>query len=398
MSGQQGDMIAERFSVVRKLGSGGMSTVMLANDTMLSRPVAVKLLAEHLASDKDFVTRFRNEALAVARLQHPNIVQIFDSGLDAASGRHYIVMEYVDGTPLSELVSAGQKLNPDQAVAIATDACAALECAHAAQIVHRDVKPANLLIARDGVAKLTDFGIAKASEHTRVTQVGSVLGTVAYLSPEQATGGETGPRSDIYSLAVCVFQMLAGRLPFEYKSVTELALKQRDSRPPAITAFNPLVPRELDRAVRVALSHEPADRYASAAEFGQALRDGLERREGQFVTAAMAHPTAMTNVMKPAKAPRPPKAPQQRKATPPRTPLPPRDLEPTPQPAHEPAPSSGGGKNGKRFAVVALVIAAIAAAGIGGFALGTSPAKPVVEDTVQQQIDGLRGFIQDHSQ
>ncbi len=281
-------MVAGRFRVERQLGTGGMSTVVLAHDTVLARPVAVKMLAEHLASDKDFVTRFRHEALAVARLQHPNIVQVFDSGLDPASNRQYIVMEYVDGTPLSEMIGGDQRFDPDRAVAIGCDACAALQCAHDAGIIHRDVKPANLIITRDGSAKLADFGIAKATEHTGVTKIGSVIGTVAYLSPEQATGGDTTARSDVYSLAVCLFQMLSGRLPYEYKSITELAIKQRESRPPALTAFNPLVPRELDRAIRVALSHDPERRYASATEFARTLRDGLARRESDFVTTVMA--------------------------------------------------------------------------------------------------------------
>lgn len=382
-------IIAGRFRVLGRLGTGGMSTVVLAEDTVLSRRVALKMLAEHLAGDEDFVTRFRHEALAVARLQHPKIVQVFDSGFDSQSRRHFIVMEYVDGTPLSQMIENGQKIDPQQAVSIAADACDALECAHRAGIVHRDVKPANLIIARDGVAKLTDFGIAKAAEHTRVTQVGSVLGTVAYLSPEQATGGDTGPRSDIYSLAVCVFQMLAGRLPYEYKSITELAIKQRESRAPALTAFNPLVPRELDRAIRVALSYEPERRYGDALEFRDAMLAGLERRETDFVTAVMTGGTAATTVMA---APRP--SPQPRSAAPPAPATAPQRPPSTVETARA---HSRSGSGGKRLVAVVLVLLAIAAAAAGGFLIGNSPSGPVVENTVQEQIDGLRGFVQDNS-
>ncbi len=388
MSESQQQMIAGRFRVERQLGTGGMSTVVLAEDTVLSRQVAVKMLAEHLASDKDFVTRFRHEALSVARLQHPNIVQVFDSGLDPGTGRQFIVMEYVDGTPLSEMMEGGRRLDPRTAVAIGCDACEALQCAHEAGIIHRDVKPANLIIARDGTAKLTDFGIAKATEHTGVTKVGSVIGTVAYLSPEQATGGDTGPRSDVYSLAVCMFQLLAGRLPYEYKSITELAIKQRESRPPALTAFNPLVPRELDRAIRVALSYEPEQRYASAAEFRRAMLDGLERHETDFVTTVMAGgvATAATTAMpvqRPARSAR-------------RQPLPPAPADAPTTVAQQPQPQKKRSSKGRRVAVIGVVLLALAGAAVAGFMLGESPTAPVIENTVQQQIEGLRGFVREH--
>ncbi|MFY9488439.1 MAG: serine/threonine-protein kinase, partial [Solirubrobacterales bacterium] len=285
-------LIAGRYRQVSRLGAGGMSVVVKAEDTVLKRTVALKLLAEHLAGDEDFVTRFRHEALSVARLQHPNIVQVFDSGLDQTSHRHFIVMEFVDGTPLSDMLRNGAQLAGEQAVTIASDACEALECAHRAGIIHRDVKPANLIVTDDGSAKLTDFGIAKAAEMTRVTQAGSVLGTVAYLSPEQAIGGDTGPASDIYSLAVVAYEMLAGRPPYNYKSITELAMKQRDETPPPLTAYNQAVPAELDRAIRVGLQHDPQLRFQTAREFAQAMRNGFDRRESDFVTTVLADPQA----------------------------------------------------------------------------------------------------------
>src|SRR5213592_561455 len=223
-----GTEISDRYRLDRRLGSGGMSTVFLGLDSRLERQVAVKLLAEHLAEDEAFVARFRREALAAARLQHPNIVQVFDSGLDPASDRHYIVMEYVEGPSCADLLRDQGTLGVEESVRIVRDACHGLDYAHRAGVVHRDVKPGNLLIASEmGHVKLADFGIAKAAEQTRITQVGSVLGTAAYLSPEQATGAESTPASDIYSLGVCAYQFLSGRLPHEYGSLTELALKQQ---------------------------------------------------------------------------------------------------------------------------------------------------------------------------
>src|SRR4051794_28868740 len=270
-------LVAGRYRIERRLGAGGMSTVFRAQDTVLERPVAVKLLAEHLAQDDAFVARFRREALAAARLQHPNIVQVFDSGEDPESGRHYIVMEYVEGPSCADLLRQHRMFDADDTVRIIRDACHGLDYAHRAGVIHRDVKPGNLLVSNEsGTTKLADFGIAKAAEQTRITQVGAVLGTAAYLSPEQASGEEAGPPSDIYSLGVCTYQFLAGRLPHEYGSLTELALKQQQERVPPITDFRSDVSRELDRAVRVCLEREPNQRYSNALEMAPALEAGLK--------------------------------------------------------------------------------------------------------------------------
>ncbi len=271
--------VAERYRLDERLGAGGMSTVFLALDTVLERPVAVKLLAEHLAEDESFVARFRREALAAARLQHPNVVQVFDSGQDPDSGRHFIVMEFVDGPSCADLIRDHGTLEIEQTTNVLRGACNGLDYAHRQGVVHRDVKPGNLLIASEsGNVKLADFGIAKAAEQTRITQVGSVLGTAAYLSPEQARGEEAGPPSDIYSLGVCAYQFLAGRLPHEYGSLTELALKQQNDRVRPITDFRPEVPPELDRAIRVCLETDPAARYGSALELGRGAGGGAPRR------------------------------------------------------------------------------------------------------------------------
>jgi serine/threonine-protein kinase len=272
--------IGGRYQLERRLGAGGMSTVFLAQDSVLERGVAVKLLAEHLSDDEDFVARFRREALAAARLQHPNIVQVFDSGEDEASGRHYIVMEYVNGPSCADLLRSHRQLGVEQTVEICRGACHGLDYAHRAGVIHRDVKPGNLLVSDEsGIVKLADFGIAKAAEQTRITQVGAVLGTAAYLSPEQATGEEAEAASDIYSLGVCAYQFLTGRLPHEYSSLTELALKQqRDSVVP-ITEYRPDVPPELDHAIRIALERDPSHRYVNALAMAAALDAGARGEE-----------------------------------------------------------------------------------------------------------------------
>jgi serine/threonine protein kinase len=398
-------LIAGRYREIQKIGSGGMSVVLMCEDTVLQRTVALKMLADHLASDQDFVTRFRHEALAVAKLQHPNIVQVFDSGSDTTTNQYFIVMEYVEGQPLSDMLRGGRKLEPARAVAIASDACEALECAHRAGVIHRDVKPANLIVTREGQTKLADFGIAKAAEMTRVTQVGSVLGTVAYLSPEQATGGDTGPASDIYSLAVVTYEMLGGRLPYLYKSITELAMKQRDELPTPLVELNPVVPVELDRTIRVALNYDPKLRFATAREFTQAMRSGLQRRESEFVTKVLSDPAAATRMMAArgresartrvapvpaAGAAAPASAGAETQVT--RVATTPERTTGSRPPARPPASR----KTTRRLTVLVLAIAAVVAAGVIGVMLGDTKPSPVNQDTVQSQVEGLRGFIQDH--
>src|SRR5436309_13071065 len=186
------EMIAERYRLGRRLGMGGMFTVRLVFDANLEREVAVKLLAEHLADDDNFVSCFRREALAAARFVHPNIVQVFDFGLDDPTGQHYIVMEYVEGQSCAEILREHRRLPVDEVLPIISQSCRGLDHAHRNGVVHRDVKPGNLLRAYDGVVKLADLGIAKATEQSSITQVGAVLGTAAYLAPEQARGEEAG--------------------------------------------------------------------------------------------------------------------------------------------------------------------------------------------------------------
>ena len=282
------ELFADRYELGRSLGAGGMSTVRLAFDTRLERYVAVKVLAEHLAHDPGFVTRFRREALAAGRLVHPNVVQVFDFGLDPATGRQYIVMEHVDGQSGAEILRERGALNPAEAIDIVAQACRGLDYAHRNGVIHRDVKPGNLLRNRDGQVKLADFGIAKAAEQSEITKVGSVLGTAAYLSPEQTRGEAAGPASDLYALGVVAFQLLTGRLPFEGSSLTEIARQQESGMLPRPEDLNAEVPPALGAAVLRALAPAPAERYASAANMEQAVRDGLHGRAPAALDATVA--------------------------------------------------------------------------------------------------------------
>jgi eukaryotic-like serine/threonine-protein kinase len=291
--------IAGRYRLERRLGVGGMSTVQLAFDERLQRYVAVKLLAEHLADDESFVSRFKREALAAARLVHPNIVQVFDFGFDEVAHQHFIVMEHVSGQSCAELLRDRGHLDVDQAVSIITQACRGLDYAHRNGVVHRDVKPGNLLVSDTGVVKLADFGIARATDQSSITQVGSVLGTAAYLAPEQARGEEAGPRADIYSLGVVSYQLLSGRLPYEANSLSELALRQQRESPPPLNQLNPAVRPELARVVATALEIDQEARPVDGLALAEAIRAGAQGVDVQPETAATAHlgTAASTRVM-----------------------------------------------------------------------------------------------------
>ncbi len=265
--------IAGRYRLESRLGFGGMSTVHLAFDQRLERRVAVKLLAEHLADDPTFVSRFQREAQAAARLVHPNVVQVFDSGLDERTGQHFIVMEYIEGQSCAEILRDFGWVEVPEAVSIIEQACEGLHYAHRNGVVHRDVKPGNLLRSLDNEVKLADFGIAKATEQSSITQVGSVLGTAAYLAPEQARGEEAGPAADLYALGVVAYQLISGRLPYEAASLTELALKQQREEPPTLDTLVAAVNPELAETVAIALALDPRERYRTAREMGRAFVD-----------------------------------------------------------------------------------------------------------------------------
>jgi eukaryotic-like serine/threonine-protein kinase len=358
--------IAGRYELGERLGFGGMSTVQLAFDRRLEREVAVKLLAEHLAEDPQFVSRFRREALAAAQLVHPNIVQVFDFGLDEPSGRHFIVMEYIRGSSGAELLRDQGRLRLEDALFVVNQACRGLDHAHRNGVVHRDVKPGNLLRSDDGVVKLADFGIAKAASDTvsRITQVGSVLGTAAYLSPEQAAGEEASARSDIYSLGVVTYQFLAGRLPYEAQSLTELALKQQREVPPPLDELDPSIPHGVAQAVACALEIEAERRYESADELREALSAGAAGQtfddDPTARTSILADETLATRRAAPSPGPSTEQTRRARRLQP--TPGPPT---PYPSPAgaaavDRPAPS-GARRAIATFLLVALIVAAAVA-------------------------------------
>jgi serine/threonine-protein kinase len=290
--------IAGRYRLESRLGYGGMSTVHRALDLRLERPVAVKLLAEHLADEPAFVSRFQREAQAAARLVHPNIVQVFDSGRDEHSGQYFIVMEYIEGSSGAEILREQGWMDVDEALAIIEQACEGLHYAHRHGVVHRDVKPGNLLRSREGEVKLADFGIAKATEQSSITQVGSVLGTAAYLAPEQARGEEAGPSADLYALGVVTYQLISGRLPYDATSLTELALKQQQEEPAKLDTLVAAVGPELADAVAVALALDPRDRYKTAREMRRALHNGWRGiAPAQQPAGAQGAPTQATSVL-----------------------------------------------------------------------------------------------------
>jgi serine/threonine-protein kinase len=290
--------LSGRYETIDRLGSGGMSNVYRATDLILERTVAVKVLAEHLSDDERFVARFRREALAVAKLIHPNIVQVYDTGVD--DGRHYIVMEYVQGRSGAQILQKQGPLDAETTAEIGIQACSGLDYAHRRGIIHRDVKPGNLMVTGGPVGggemtvKLTDFGIARAIEQTRITQVGSVVGTAAYLAPEQVRGEEATPATDVYALGVVLYQFLTGRLPYEGSSLAELAVRQQNERPLPPSTYNSEVPETLGAAVLRALEGDPGRRYASADELAGGLQLGLQ---GEDVTLPMSEDSAPTRML-----------------------------------------------------------------------------------------------------
>jgi eukaryotic-like serine/threonine-protein kinase len=252
-----------RYRIVRKLGSGGMATVYLAEDQELGRGVAIKILNERHANDEQFVERFRREAKNAAGLSHQNIVSVFDRG--EAEGTYYIAMEHLKGRNLKELIAARGPAPVHIAVDIARQVLAALGHAHENGIVHRDIKPHNVMIDDDRRVKVTDFGIARAGT-SQMTEAGSIVGTAQYLSPEQARGAQVDQRSDLYSVGVVLYELLTGKVPFTGESPVEIAMKHLSDTPPPPSELNPDVPEDLDKIVMRALAKDPARRYQSAEE------------------------------------------------------------------------------------------------------------------------------------
>jgi eukaryotic-like serine/threonine-protein kinase len=265
-------LAAGRYRVKRTLGQGGMAAVYLAHDSELDRPVAIKVLAEHLSSDEALRQRFVREARMAAGLSHPNIVHVYDQGDE--DGRPFIVMECVDGHTLGEELKRTGALSPARVVDLALQVCGGLEHAHASGLVHRDIKPGNLLLSENGTVKIADFGIARAAQATKLTQIGSILGTAAYLAPEQAAGEPVTAAADIYSLGCVLFELLTARTPYVFDSLPELVVKQREEPITPIRELRPDVPPELEAAVMHCLARRPEYRPASAAQLARELAAG----------------------------------------------------------------------------------------------------------------------------
>jgi eukaryotic-like serine/threonine-protein kinase len=391
-------VISGRYRIDGRLGIGGMSTVHRAHDDRLERDVAIKLLAEHLAEDETFVSRFRREALAAARLVHPNIVQVYDFGLDEPTGQHFIAMELVNGPSCAQLLRDRRVLPMDETLDVVGQASRGLGHAHRNGVVHRDVKPGNLLIGDDGVVKLADFGIARATEQSSITQVGSVLGTAAYLAPEQARGEEAAAPADIYALAVVTYQLMSGRLPYEATSLSELTLKQQREAPTPLDTVNPEVPPALARAVARGLALDPRARYDSAVAFGEALRAGARGIEPP-APAVADRATEATRML-------------QRDDTEATRMLPPHDpvtpAQPvrsrrTAAPARRREAAKPARRRGRRlgrtlfFLALLLALGAIAGILIADQMSADPQLRRVVAEDAQQAIEEVKQFIEDNT-
>lgn len=277
----EGREIADRYKILEHIATGGMASVFKTWDAWVERVVAVKMLRSLDKNDSRAVERFRREARAAAALSHPNAVTIYD--FVEESDQYFLVMEYIDGPTLKQLIAQRGKLQPKDAIEIAAQVCAVLQVAHERRYIHRDIKPQNIMLVSSGavagglysggvLVKLTDFGIVRVAEDAGLTNSGIVLGTADYLSPEQARGETLLASSDLYSLGVVMFEMLAGRPPFIGPTAVSIAMQHASTNPPSLFQFNPNVPPAVEQIVARALEKEPEDRFSSAAEMQQALR------------------------------------------------------------------------------------------------------------------------------
>ena len=282
-------VLLDRYEVGRLLGAGGMAEVFEGRDRLLARRVAIKVLQAQFARDPSFLIRFKREAQAAASLSHPNIVGVYDTGSE--DGTHFIVMEYVDGRTLKDVIRAEGPLYPERAAEICEDVCSALAAAHARGLIHRDIKPGNVMLTPDGKVKVMDFGIARATTSETITQTAAVVGTAQYISPEQAQGQTVDYRSDLYSVGCCLYEMLTGTVPFTGATPVAIAYRhvREDPTPPRM--LNPDVPRPLEAICLKAMAKLPDNRYQTASE----LHDDLERfRNGQPVQATPLMDAAAT--------------------------------------------------------------------------------------------------------
>ena len=278
----QQKLLDGRYELERKIGEGGMARIYVGRDLRLSRRVAVKIPHTHYLGEPDFIERFRHEAQAAAMLSHPNIVDVYDVGVDGDI--HYIVMEFVEGTDLKSIINREAPLAVPRAVGLAEQIARGLHAAHRAGMVHRDVKPQNIIVTPDGRARITDFGVAKSHLSTALTETGVSFGTVDYLSPEQAQGRPATPRSDVYALGVVLYEMLTGRLPFAGDGAVAVAMKHVTEPPPSPRRLNPAIPPGLEALILRALAKDPAQRPQDAQEFARLLAgyEQLSQQETVF--------------------------------------------------------------------------------------------------------------------
>lgn len=269
----KGQKINDRYQVVKMIGEGGMANVYLALDTILDRYVAVKVLRGDLANDEKFVRRFQREAISASSLNHPNIVEMYDVGED--NGKYFIVMEYVDGKTLKSLIKKRGSLTLHEVIDIMLQLTSAISCAHNSYIIHRDIKPQNVLILDDGRVKITDFGIAMALNSSELTQTNSVMGSVHYLPPEQASGSGSTIKSDVYSLGILMYELLTGKVPFKGENAVEIAIKQMKEQIPSVCKINPDIPQSIENIILKACAKNPKNRYDSVSEMYNDLQTAL---------------------------------------------------------------------------------------------------------------------------
>ena len=289
----EGRILGNRYEIIEKVGNGGMATVYKATDLVLKRYVAVKILRDEFTTDEEFIKRFETEAQSAARLVHPNIVSIFDVGVD--NGIYYIVMELIKGKTLKEIIVEERGPLPWKwSVNVAIQIASALEMAHKNNIIHRDIKPHNIIITEDGIAKVTDFGIAKAVSNSTITAFGTTIGSVHYFSPEHARGGYTDAKSDLYSLGVVMYEMVTGKVPFDADTPVSVALKHMQEEPVPPIEMNPHLPEAVNKIILKALKKDPMYRYQTATELLEDLRMALKNPSGDFIEEEDYDPTAKT--------------------------------------------------------------------------------------------------------
>lgn len=292
----EGKLLGNRYEIIEKIGNGGMATVYKATDKVLKRYVAVKILRDEFTTDEEFIKRFEVEAQSAARLTHPNIVSIFDVGVEG--NLYYIVMELIQGKTLKEIIIKERGPLPWKwSINVAIQIASALEMAHRNNIIHRDIKPHNIIITEDGIAKVTDFGIAKAVSNSTITAFGTTIGSVHYFSPEHARGGFTDAKSDLYSLGVVMYEMVTGKVPFDADTPVSVALKHMQEEPEEPMEVNPNIPMAVNKIIMRALQKDTTLRYQSATEMLADLRRALKDPDGDFVDDSEYDPTARTQVI-----------------------------------------------------------------------------------------------------